>query len=63
MKNLNKIEKWITYLHNEFILYDFGDIIITLLVRRNKDLLHPKEEEQFLRVRNMISRLLSIQTK
>jgi hypothetical protein len=42
---MNKLEKWVVYLGNELILYEFADIVITVLTRKNKDLLHPKEEE------------------
>ena len=63
MKNLNKIEKWVTYLHNEYILYDFADIIVALLVKRNKDLTNLKEDDQRSKIRSSISKLMLVPLK
>ena len=63
MKNLNKIEKWVTYLHNEYIFYDFADIIVALLVKRHKDLINLKEDDQRLKIRSIISKLMLVPLK
>lgn len=57
------MEKWIQYYHNELLFFEFADIVVQYLVKKNKDLLHPKEEEQRGRIMKALTKLRDIETK